>query len=875
MAPLPSFSGETTPLVIDIGTAIEDNGNKETVDDTTTVTTETTASFEIHSSNLSWFRFFLFFGAAVLTGGVLPGQNVYSRLFCEAGLFRFTCDGDGGDDEAFGEPDEACCEAQWLLSANIMNLLTTLMTPLFLIGGLAFDAVGGQKTAIFGCALNALGFVVLAILLWTLQQTGGNGTDAATDDTGSILGPFLETAVFVVSIILIDLGMMTTNMAFMGFLWHLPNQQALVLSLSTSCSNIAALLPLVVRSILRTTGLSLQAILGFYVLSILLVATPICWWAIPSDDEFHRTAMEVLGIPLPRRKKARNAKQVGKILRAGLDILLCDKHLHFFTVVTTTLFMMGPFVYMTMADPMGTAIFDRDRDPDLIETDDINSGERLATIYNQWTAALGFIAGPIVGILVDRAPRPKEALWNMLWPICVATLVVAVCCPIPSWGIQTMNIVLVCTSQICVTLFISRYAILFAPPHRTGTVSGLLMCSLGVLGLVPLVAVTAYILVFSSYTVPTTFVCFLAAAVFVPYASYLRRNDPWPDSPLLLPEDELEVSKTFLVGTIEDAAFVAGISVERFRKLSSSSKVSYQRRLLDAAFTAEAADRVLEVAKRHQNPNRNPPMPENYSIPRLPIPDRFGRNATAGFEVVRGTAATSLEAFLLSFNGHGGFGGRPEPSVDFILSTSLNENPDDPLRLAVVESMFGPTLHCAEHYGTILEVRVPSTKAAADGGSSSGFEVAAVCCVYHPGGLEKGTSMLIGSDRYYFGIAAYGKPPIYLDREKCGSKLLQGFSKKGQWDELREEYERPMWYVNILGVHPGHQGKGYGRILLDVVATWAEGWDQGGSDCYLECSESNVAFYEKCGYRPISRDTVMLEGKDLPNYTMARRPQKF
>ncbi len=55
--------------------------------------------------------------------------------------------------------------------------------------------------------------------------------------------------------------------------------------------------------------------------------------------------------------------------------------------------------------------------------------------------------------------------------------------------------------------------------------------------------------------------------------------------------------------------------------------------------------------------------------------------------------------------------------------------------------------------------------------------------------------------------------------------------------------------LNIT-VAPEHQGQGWGRLMLDALATWARG--QGGKWLWLEVRASNERaerLYERCGYR--------------------------
>ena len=57
--------------------------------------------------------------------------------------------------------------------------------------------------------------------------------------------------------------------------------------------------------------------------------------------------------------------------------------------------------------------------------------------------------------------------------------------------------------------------------------------------------------------------------------------------------------------------------------------------------------------------------------------------------------------------------------------------------------------------------------------------------------------------------------------------------------------------LNIT-VAPGHQGQGWGRVMLDALATWSRG--QGAQWLWLEVRASNTraqAIYERQGYRRV------------------------
>ena len=61
------------------------------------------------------------------------------------------------------------------------------------------------------------------------------------------------------------------------------------------------------------------------------------------------------------------------------------------------------------------------------------------------------------------------------------------------------------------------------------------------------------------------------------------------------------------------------------------------------------------------------------------------------------------------------------------------------------------------------------------------------------------------------------------------------------------------WYVTMVGVHPNYKGCGYGGDLMNKISALA---DEAGIMCYLECGASNVPFYEKMGYKVLSKHTL-------------------
>lgn len=80
------------------------------------------------------------------------------------------------------------------------------------------------------------------------------------------------------------------------------------------------------------------------------------------------------------------------------------------------------------------------------------------------------------------------------------------------------------------------------------------------------------------------------------------------------------------------------------------------------------------------------------------------------------------------------------------------------------------------------------------------------------------------------------------------------------------------WYVELVGVHPDAQGRGYGGQVMRALSRVA---DEVGMACYLECSGNNRAFYEKFGYKVMGKEKITSchKGDDgILGFFMLREP---
>ena len=65
--------------------------------------------------------------------------------------------------------------------------------------------------------------------------------------------------------------------------------------------------------------------------------------------------------------------------------------------------------------------------------------------------------------------------------------------------------------------------------------------------------------------------------------------------------------------------------------------------------------------------------------------------------------------------------------------------------------------------------------------------------------------------------------------------------------EKKHPTDREHYYLAVLGVEPGLQGRGFGAALIEPVLSRC---DRDGTPAYLESSkERNIAFYERHGFR--------------------------
>ena len=105
-------------------------------------------------------------------------------------------------------------------------------------------------------------------------------------------------------------------------------------------------------------------------------------------------------------------------------------------MIVSLLFILGslaPFVYLTLAVPLGREIFSSSTGADTTSSSspDSDPGLRLGDLYNEVNSVLGVLLGPVLGFIVDRA-----GMIPLLISSTLALGILTVLCPIASWPVR-------------------------------------------------------------------------------------------------------------------------------------------------------------------------------------------------------------------------------------------------------------------------------------------------------------------------------------------------------------------------------------------------------------------------------------------------------
>jgi ribosomal protein S18 acetylase RimI-like enzyme len=109
-------------------------------------------------------------------------------------------------------------------------------------------------------------------------------------------------------------------------------------------------------------------------------------------------------------------------------------------------------------------------------------------------------------------------------------------------------------------------------------------------------------------------------------------------------------------------------------------------------------------------------------------------------------------------------------------------------------------------------------------------------------------------------------PSVLFNFRRQGASRMRAYGR--YVDDLhRRLVPNPHWYLQIIGVQPKYQGRGFCSRLVKPML---ERTDREKLPCYLETNtKKNVSIYQRFGFEVVSEDKI--PGTDLMNFAMLRR----
>jgi ribosomal protein S18 acetylase RimI-like enzyme len=129
----------------------------------------------------------------------------------------------------------------------------------------------------------------------------------------------------------------------------------------------------------------------------------------------------------------------------------------------------------------------------------------------------------------------------------------------------------------------------------------------------------------------------------------------------------------------------------------------------------------------------------------------------------------------------------------------------------------------------------------------------------------------------YQGAALWLPPDVHPDEDALVVLVQRTIPEENQQEivafiEQMDSYHpvEPHWYLPMIGVDPGKQGRGYGSALLKYSL---ELCDRDGKLAYLEASSTkSIPLYERHGFELVGTIQV---GKSPPLFPMLRKPRRL
>ena len=147
---------------------------------------------------------------------------------------------------------------------------------------------------------------------------------------------------------------------------------------------------------------------------------------------------------------------------------------------------------------------------------------------------------------------------------------------------------------------------------------------------------------------------------------------------------------------------------------------------------------------------------------------------------------------------------------------------------------------------------------------------------YAPGDIDalidlfrKSVRILAGLDYTQEQVLAWA--PDYIDRSAWAARCAnsQTFVAELQNSLVGFAIVEPDRHLDMMYVHPEHQGKGIASALLEHVESFAR--RHGLARLYTEASVTARPYFEHRGFRPIAPQVVSGHGQDFINYRMEKQ----
>eukprot|EP00439_Symbiodinium_sp_Y106_P030867 s3962_g3.t1 len=466
------------------------------------------------SAEMPWMHFLVLWACCSLASGTLSSQSVFVEILAEAGVFHSVC-------ENFAYE----CADQISALTSVFGVCQSIAYGFSAPIGLMYDLWGAKKTGTTGALSSAVGLLLACGSVF--------GAASGHDEIScKLLAP---------GVLLCDFGSLLFSFSLVGFVWHIPHRQTLLIALISSTYQASAALPMLLQAGIKRLELPLHFMMLAWAAAVFAAAL-VCSVGLPTQIEFLEQAKHVLGVPLPKPGGTRVPQMISRAVGI-VRVHLAD---HLVSGLALASALVLPALYSSLAAPYGELLFGHKSD-----------GKMLVKINVVGGAVAGLVLAPLAGMLADGFGL--EAFTVLL---AASALVASVTVGIASWPAQAL-----CTSSAvlftsCLSIYVWRYMLLYSPPSRFGTVQGIFSTAVIFISTPLSVAGMAAISLrppgLNEYRISMLACGLMGTVLMAHYVAYSRRYPP-PDCPTMLPEDEAMLAKSFGCGNLDEVCEVTRV----------------------------------------------------------------------------------------------------------------------------------------------------------------------------------------------------------------------------------------------------------------------------------------------------------------------------